>query len=212
MHVVSVNVGLPRTVRWKGRDVTTGIFKEPVEGRMPLRRLNLDGDRQADLAVHGGAEKAVYAYPLEHYAFWREELGKELPFGSFGENLTVLWLPLEDEAAIGDRFRIGTAELRVTQPRLPCYKLGVRFGREDMVKRFLVSGRTGYYLAVEVEGDVGAGDRVERTWRHPAEIPVSEITRVYASERDDVAAIERLVQLDALPEDWRSYFEKKLAA
>ncbi len=212
MHVVSVNVGLPRTVRWKGRDVTTGIFKEPVEGRIPLRRLNLDGDRQADLAVHGGAEKAVYAYPLQHYAFWREELGRELPFGSFGENLTILWLPLEDETAVGDRFRIGTAELRVTQPRLPCYKLGVRFGREDMVKRFLASGRTGYYLAVEVEGDVGAGDRVERTWQHPAQIPVSEITRVYANERGDVGAIERLVGLDALPEDWRTYFQKKLAA
>jgi MOSC domain-containing protein YiiM len=212
MHVVSVNVGLPRTVRWKGRDVTTGIFKEPVEGRIPLRRLNLDGDGQADLTVHGGAEKAVYAYPLEHYAFWRAELGSDLPFGSFGENLTVLWLPLEHETAVGDRFRIGTAELRVTQPRLPCYKLGVRFGREDMVKRFLASGRTGFYLAVEVEGDVGAGDRVERIARHPADIPVSEITRVYASEREDVAAIERLVQLDALPEDWRSYFRKKLAA
>jgi MOSC domain-containing protein YiiM len=212
MHVVSVNVGSPRAVRWKGREVTTGIFKEPVEGRIPLRRVNLDGDGQADLTVHGGAEKAVYAYPLEHYAFWREELGRELPFGSFGENLTVLWLPLEHEAAVGDRFRVGSVELRVTQPRLPCYKLGIRFGREDMVKRFLASGRTGYYLAVEVEGDVGAGDRVERIARHPAGIPVSEITRVYASERNDVAAIQRLVQLDALPEDWRSYFEKKLAA
>jgi MOSC domain-containing protein YiiM len=211
MRVVSVNVGLPRTVRWKGRDVTTGIFKEPVEGRVPLRRLNLDGDRQADLSVHGGAGKAVYAYPLSHYAVWREELGEELPFGAFGENLTVERLPLEEEAAVGDRFRIGTAELVVTQPRLPCYKLGVRFGREDMVKRFLASRRTGYYLAVAVEGDVGAGDHVELIARDPARIPVAEITRVYARDRDDRATIERLVGLDALPDDWRSYFEKQLA-
>ena len=212
MRVVSVNVGLPRSVRWKGRDVTTGIFKQPVEGRIPLRRLNLDGDRQADLSVHGGAAKAVYAYPLEHYAFWREELGEELPFGAFGENLTVEGLPLEQEIAVGDRFRIGTAELVVTQPRVPCYKLGLRFGRDDIVKRFLASRRSGYYLAVEAEGDVGAGDRVETLSRHPARISVAEITRVYASDRDDFATIERLVALDALPEDWRSYFAKRLAA
>jgi MOSC domain-containing protein YiiM len=210
--VVSVNVGLPRSVRWKGRDVTTGIFKAPVAGRVPLRRLNLDGDQQADLSVHGGATKAVYAYPLEHYAFWQEELDEELLFGAFGENLTVKRLPLEEEIAVGDRLRIGTAELVVTQPRLPCYKLGLRFGREDMVKRFLASRRTGYYLAVEVEGDVGAGDRVETLARDPARIPVAEITRVYASDRDDLATIERLVALDALPEDWRRYFAKRLAA
>jgi MOSC domain-containing protein YiiM len=157
MRVVSVNVGLPRSVRWRGRDVTTGIFKEPVEGRVRLQRLNLDGDRQADLAVHGGAGKAVYAYPLEHYAFWREELGQDLTCGAFGENLTVEGLPLEEEMALGDRFKIGSAELVVTQPRVPCYKLGLRFGRDDMPKRFLASRRSGYYLAVEREGSVGAG-------------------------------------------------------
>ena len=210
MRVVSVNVGLPRSVRWKGREVTTGIFKKPVAGRVPLRRLNLDGDRQADLSVHGGAAKAVYAYPLSHYAFWREELGQELTFGAFGENLTVEGLPLEGEAAVGDRFRIGTAELVVTQPRLPCYKLGLRFGREDMVGRFLSSGRTGYYLAVDVEGDVAAGDRVETLARHPARMAVAEITRVFARDRDDLASIERLLAIDALPDDWRSYFQKKL--
>jgi MOSC domain-containing protein YiiM len=210
MRVVSVNVGRPRTVRWKGRRVTTGIFKRPVEGRVTLRRLNLDGDRQADLSVHGGAAKAVYAYPLEHYAFWRKVLGEELPFGAFGENLTVEGLPLEQEVAVGDRFRVGSAELVVTQPRLPCYKLGLRFGREEMVKRFLRSGRTGYYLAVVAEGDIGAGDAVEAVARHPARIPVAEITRVYASDRDDLATIERLVALDALPDDWRRYFAKQL--
>jgi MOSC domain-containing protein YiiM len=210
-QVVSVNVGLPRTVRWKGREVTTGIFKEPVDGRVAIRRLNLDGDGQADLSVHGGAAKAVYAYPLEHYPFWRKRLGTELPLGAFGENLTVERLPLEGEAAIGDRFRIGTAELVVTQPRLPCYKLGLRFGREDMVKQFLASGRTGYYLAVAVEGDVGAGDHIEMVSRYREHIPVAEITRVYARDRDDIAAIDRLVAHDALPEDWRSYFRKRLA-
>lgn len=212
MHVVSVNVGLPRTVRWKGRDVTTGIFKEPVEGRIPLRRLNLDGDGQADLAVHGGAAKAVYAYPSAHYAFWREQLDEDLPFGAFGENLTVQGLPLENEASVGDRFRVGSAELVVTQPRLPCYKLGLRFGRADMVKRFLASGRTGYYLAVEIEGAVAAGDPLEIAARHPAGISIAEITRVYLSDRDDLAAIERLARLDALPVEWRRYFAKRLEA
>jgi len=210
MRVVSVNVGLPRVVRWKGRAVTTGIFKEPVEGSVTLRRTNLDGDRQADLAVHGGATKAVYAYPLEHYQFWHNELAAELTSGAFGENLTVEGLPLEDEIAVGDRLRCGRAELVVTQPRLPCYKLGLRFRREDMVKRFLEGGRTGYYLAVAVEGDVAAGDRIELVARDPARIPVSEITRVYVSGRRDRAAIARLVALEALPDDWRAYFARQL--
>jgi MOSC domain-containing protein YiiM len=192
--------------------VTTGIFKEPVDGRVTLRRLNLDGDRQADLKVHGGAAKAVYAYPLEHYPFWRTELGLELPFGAFGENLTVEGLPLEDDAAIGDRFRVGGAELVVTQPRIPCYKLAVRFARSDMVRRFLGSGRTGYYLAVETEGEVERGDRVEPISRHPARMPVADVTRVFARDHDDVATIERLVAVDALPEDWRRYFVEKLLA
>jgi MOSC domain-containing protein YiiM len=210
MRVVSVNVGLPRSVRWERRDVTTGIFKEPIGGRVSIRRLNLDGDRQADRTVHGGAAKAVYAYPLGHYAFWREQLGEELPCGAFGENLTVEGLPLEEDVAIGDRLRIGTAELVVTQPRLPCYKLGLRFGRNDMVKRFLAGGRTGYYLAVALEGDVGAGDRAEMLTRHPAHIPVAEITRAYASDRHDLPAIQRLVALTALPDDWRRYFATRL--
>jgi MOSC domain-containing protein YiiM len=207
MRVVSVNVGLPRTVRWKRREVTTGIFKEPVAGRVRVRRLNLDGDRQADLKVHGGAAKAVYAYPLEHYAFWRHELGRELPIGAFGENLTVEGVPLEDEVAVGDRFRVGTAMLVVTQPRLPCYKLALRLGRDDIIKRLLVSGRTGYYLAVETEGDVAAGDRVEEIARHAERISVAAVTRAYTGDRRD---LERLVALDALPDDWRTFFAQKL--
>src|SRR3954470_18185747 len=125
MRVASVNVGIPRVVRSNGRDVTTGIFKSPVEGRVPVRRLNLDRDRQADLAVHGGPAKAVYAYPLEHYAYWQEQLQGGLAVGAFGGNLPVVGLPPEGEVAIGDRLRVGTADLVVTQPRLPCYKLGV---------------------------------------------------------------------------------------
>jgi MOSC domain-containing protein YiiM len=211
-RVVSVNVAVPRTVRWKGRNVTTGIFKKPVAGRIAVRRLNLDGDGQGDLSVHGGPEKAVYAYPLEHYDYWQEQLEEELPFGSFGENITVGGLPLEDGIALGDRFRVGTAELVVTQPRLPCYKLGLRFGREDMAKRFLAAGRTGYYLAVTAEGLVGAGDSVEVLARDSARVAVSEITRLFARDRNDLEAIARLVALDALPDDWRSYFEEELAA
>lgn len=211
MRVVSVNAGVPRTVRVRGREVTTGIFKAPVAGRVPVRRLNLAGDGQADLALHGGAAKAVYAYPLEHYAFWRDELARELPPGAFGENLTVAGMPLEDEVAVGDRFRVGSAELVVTQPRLPCYKLALRLERRDVVRRFLASGRTGYYLAVEAEGDVAAGDRIETVARHPARIPVAEVTRVYASRRREVASIERLIALDALPDDWRAYLANRLA-
>ncbi len=159
MNLISVNTGLPREVIWHGIQVTTGIFKQPIEGRVALRKLNLDGDRQADLTVHGGEHKAVYCYPLAHYGYWREELpGQALPMGAFGENFTTDGL-LEDSVHIGDRFSVGSAEVIVTQPRLPCYKLGVRFQSDDMVKRFLASGRTGFYLAVTREGEVGADEK-----------------------------------------------------
>src|SRR6266704_1779714 len=157
MKIVSLNVGLPREVIWHGIKVTTGIFKQPVQGRVALRKLNLDGDRQADLTVHGGEHKAVYCYPLEHYDYWRRELpGRELPMGVFGENFTTDGL-LEDSVHLGDRFSIGSAEVVVTQPRLPCYKLGIRFQSDDMVKRFFASGQTGFYLAVDRGGEVRAG-------------------------------------------------------
>jgi MOSC domain-containing protein YiiM len=161
MKVLSVNVGRPREVEWRRDTVETAIYKTPVGGRVAVKRLNLDGDQQADLSVHGGPEKAVYAYPSEHYAYWRAELPDEpLPWGAFGENLSIEGL-FEPQVRIGDRLRIGTAELVVTQPRLPCFKLNIRFQRRDMVKRFLRSGRTGFYLAVFLEGDVGAGDPIE---------------------------------------------------
>lgn len=157
--VISVNVGAPRRVTWNGRNVTTAIFKEPTAGRVKMRRLGIEGDQQADLTVHGGADKAVYAYPSEHYSYWQGELQRSLPWGMFGENLTTAGL-LEDSVHLGDRFRIGSAELVVTQPRFPCYKLGIKFGSMEMVQRFLNSGRSGFYFAVELEGEVGAGDSI----------------------------------------------------
>lgn len=213
MKLVSVNVSLPREVIWKGKTVTTGIFKEPVSGRVTLRRLNLDGDRQADLSVHGGPDKAVYFYPAEHYQYWRRELPEmDLPFGMFGENLTTDGI-LETGVSIGDRIRVGGAEVMATQPRLPCYKLAVRFQSDDMVKRFLESGRTGFYGSVLREGEVGAGDAVEVMARDERQIPVPEITRLYITKRYDRADLEtvrRVTQVQALPESWRSYFRTRL--
>lgn len=213
MRTVSVNVGLPREVLWHGRSVTTGIFKKPVEGHVAVRKLNLDGDRQADLRAHGGEHKAIYCYPVEHYAYWKRELpGHELSMGSFGENLTTEGM-LEDEVRLGDRWRIGSAETVVTQPRLPCYKLGIRFQSDDMVKRFLESNRTGFYLAVVREGDVGAGDEIKVIARDPIAVPVSEITRLYVAKRyaeSDVASVRRAMQVEGLPEGWKEYFRERL--
>jgi MOSC domain-containing protein YiiM len=160
MRLLSVNAGLPREVEWQGRNVLTSIFKEPVPGRVRVERLNLDGDRQSDLTVHGGVYKAVYVYPSEHYPFWREQLGRpELAPGAFGENFTTEGL-LETAVRIGDRLRIGSADFVVTQPRTPCFKLQIRFGRLDMVRRFMRSGRCGFYLAVTREGEVEKGDEI----------------------------------------------------
>jgi MOSC domain-containing protein YiiM len=210
MRLLSVNVGQPRQVVWKGRTVTTGIFKEPVAGRVPLRRHNLDGDAQADLSVHGGPYKAVYLYPAEHYAAWRQELpDMALPWGMFGENFTTEGI-LEATMHIGDRLRIGTAVVRVTEPRMPCYKLGLRFGRDDILKRFLASGRTGLYVAVEHEGEVEAGETFTLLSRDNHGVTVADITRVYAHEKDDVDTMQRLVHLPNLSAPWRAYFQEQL--
>ena len=210
MRLVSVNIGHPREVIYKGKTVTTGIFKEPVAGRIRLRTLNLDGDRQADLSVHGGLSKAAYAYPIEHYEYWREQLpGVDLPWGMFGENFTTEGLR-EDSVNIGDRFRIGSAEVMVTEPRLPCYKLAAKFGRDDIIKRFLHSGRTGFYFAVMQEGEVGTGDGIELVSRDEHSVTVADITRLYVREKDDVGTLRRAVQVTALPESWRVYFGKRI--
>jgi len=213
MKLVSLNTGLPTEVTWHGQNVVTGIYKQPVKGRVALRKLNLDGDRQADLTVHGGAHKAVYCYQLAHYAYWKPELrGRDLPLAMFGENFTIDG-PLEDAIYLGDRLSVGSAEVVVTQPRLPCYKLGIRFGSDDMVRRFLASGRTGFYLAVIREGEVGAGDEIEVIARDPNAVPVSEVTRLYVAKRfgeADIASLRRALRVEALPESWKEYFRELL--
>jgi MOSC domain-containing protein YiiM len=209
MKVLSVSVGQPREVVADDRLVRTSIFKSPVTGRIPIRNKNLTGDRQSDLTVHGGRAKAVYAYPYEHYAFWREQLpGVDLQPAHFGENLTLEGL-LEDGVHLGDRLRIGSAELLVTQPRLPCYKLGIRFGRADMVKRFLASRRTGFYLAVAIEGSVGAGDTVEILERHPAAISIPELLRMYLNEHPSPDRVMEAVAIPALSDAWRTELQKR---
>jgi len=209
-----VNVGLPREVMWHGRAVTTGIYKRPVAGQVGLRKLDLDGDRQADLSVHGGKDKAVYCYPIEHYDYWRKELPRrELPMGMFGENFTTDGL-VEDSVHLGDQFSVGSAEVVVTQPRMPCYKLGVRFQSDDMVRRFLASGRTGFYLAVKREGEVGAGDEIKVISRDENAVPVSEITRLYVAKRyneADATSLRLALRVAALPENWKAYFRERLA-
>jgi MOSC domain-containing protein YiiM len=212
MRVLSVNVGLPREVTWRGKPVTTSIYKDPVDGRVPLRRLNLDGDRQADLRVHGGSDKAVYAYPAEFYELWsRERPELELGPGTFGENLTIEGL-LDDDVSVGDRFRVGTAELVVTQPRLPCFKLGIRMGRDAFVTEFLERGLLGFYLAVAHEGAVAAGDPIVEVARDLRAFRVTEVARLYARDREDVEGLRRAAALDALPESWRDHFAGRLAA
>jgi MOSC domain-containing protein YiiM len=210
MRVLSVNVGLPREVTWRGKPVRTGIYKEPATGRVPLRRLNLDGDGQADLRVHGGPDKAVYAYPSEYYELWSRER-PELEFGpgTFGENLTTEGL-LDEHVSIGDCFRFGTAELVVTQPRLPCFKLGIKMGRDEFVTEFLERGLFGFYLAVTREGDVEAGDPILAVTRDPHRFGVTELARLYARDRDDVESMRRAAELDVLPDSWRDFFRKRV--
>ena len=210
MRLVSVSVGLPRDVVWKGKAVTTGIFKAPVDGPVALRRHNLEGDRQADLSVHGGPTKAVYLYPTAHYDYWRSELGEpELAWGGFGENFTVDGLD-EESVCIGDEFRVGSARLVVTEPRMPCFKLGIRFNRADMVKRFLKSQRTGFYFSVAQEGVVEAGDQLERVAEHRDGLRVADVMRLYTTDRSDESLLRRAIAVSALPGSWRGYFEHQL--
>jgi MOSC domain-containing protein YiiM len=208
--LISVNVGRPRVVISNGDPVSTGIFKAPAPGRVMLRTLNLDGDGQADLSVHGGPSKAVYVYPSEHYDYWKRELPEiELRWGMFGENFTSAGLS-ESELNIGDRFRIGSAIVMVTEPRMPCYKLGIRFGRPDIVKRFLASERTGFYFAVLREGDVAAGDPIQLMERREHSLKVSDVTRLYTREKHNSELLHRAIEVEALPESWRSYFQHQL--
>jgi MOSC domain-containing protein YiiM len=211
MRLLSVNVGQPREVQWRGETIQTSIWKSPVAGRVRVTTQNVAGDRQADPAVHGAPDMTVYAYPSEHYAFWRDQLpGMDLPWGVFGENLSVQGL-LEDGVRIGDRLRIGSTELIVTQPRLPCFKLGIRFGRKDIVKRFQQSGRTGFYLSVLQEGEVSAGDTIQHLKTSDESLTVSDIVSLVDDKEPDPALLRRAAELSALPLSWREHFQKQLA-
>jgi MOSC domain-containing protein YiiM len=210
VKLISLNVARPRLTLYKGASINTGIFKTPVSGRIALRTLNLDGDRQADLSVHGGPFKAVYAYPSEHYGFWRQELpAMELPWGTFGENFTTEGLS-EDDLHVGDRFRIGSAVLMVRQPRMPCYKLAARFQRDDMIERFLVSGRSGFYFSVEQEGEVAKADSFELISQNRDGITIAEMNRLFVHERYNRALLQKAIATAALPESWREYFLPRL--
>ena len=207
MKLHSVNVSQPKDVAYNGKMVRTGIFKEPVKGKVWLRKLGLDGDGHGDPAVHGGIDKAVYAYPIEHYEHWRRELGRdELQFGQFGENFTVEGL-LEEETHIGDVFQIGGTQVEVTQPRVPCFKLGVKMGLSMFPKHFLASERSGFYLRVLVEGTVGAGDLIERIKIDSARLSIKEIHHLYHFDRFNRQGIKRVLDVSALSGSWRESFE-----
>ena len=210
MKVISLNVGRPRLLSWKGDTFSTGIFKEPVAGRVMLRRTNLDGDRQADLSVHGGPDKAVYGYPSEHYSYWKKELGgPALPWGAFGENFTTEGLP-EREVRVGDRYRVGAAVVMAKTPRIPCFKLAAKFQRDDMIERFLHSGRSGYYFSVLEEGEVGMGDEFQFL---SAETPTVSIFEAFAAYTSlDLELLQRGAAAVALPESWREHFHTRAHA
>jgi len=210
MKLISVSVGRPRQVTWRGKSVMTSIWKSPVEGEVRVTTLNLQGDEQSDLSVHGGADKAVYVYPSEHYAYWRVELpGADLPWGGFGENFTTEGL-LEEHVRIGDRLRVGSAEFVVTQPRMPCFKLGIRFDRPDIVKRFLRARRTGFYLSVTREGSVTAGDPIEFAAREEHGVTVADIVDLYTRDSENEGLLRRAVALTSLPRSWRNHFRQRL--
>lgn len=210
MKLISVNVAQPRELVWKGHIVTTGIFKEPIAGRVAVGKHNLDGDRQADLSVHGGAAKAVYAYASEHYDFWREELPDvEFAWGKFGENLTTQGLS-EDAAFIGDHFRIGSSILMVTQPRLPCYKLAAKFNRDDIIERFLHSGRNGIYFSVLEEGELGVGDQIKLLQREQTEISIATVVQMFLGQITNPSLIEKAAALSVLPPFWRKRFRSMI--
>jgi len=212
VKLVSVNVGRPRRVDWNGTVIFTSIWKTPVSGSVSVRALNIDGDEQSDLSVHGGRDKAVYAYPSEHYASWADELREvQLEPASFGENLTTEGL-LETDVRIGDRIRVGTAEFVVTQPRLPCFKLGLRMGRHDMIERFVARNRSGFYLRVAAEGVLEIGSRIEFLSRVPDSPTVAEMSALRNGLVDDRDLLKRAIGAPALTPGWRDHFQKRLAS
>jgi len=209
VRLISVNTGRPREIAVDKHIVQTSIWKSPREGRLRVATLNIEGDEQSDLTVHGGPYKAVYCYPSEHYAYWREQFpGMDLPWGVFGENLTTQGL-LETGVCIGDRFQIGTAEFQVTQPRSPCFKLGIRFGRDDMIKRFLASGRSGFYVSVVREGDIARGDDIRVVERAAGSMSVRDIFVLHFDDEGKEDALRRAAGLPGLSPGWRDHFRKR---
>jgi MOSC domain-containing protein YiiM len=209
MQLISVNVGMPREVPWHDITISTGIYKKPVVGDVIVGKLNLAGDGQADLTVHGGPDKAAYAYPAEHYGFWRDEFPEmPLTWGYFGENLTTTGLR-EEAVHIGDKFKIGSATFTVTQPRLPCYKLALRFGRDDIIKRFLASRRSGFYFSVAEEGKVSSTSPIEIVHRDPEKVSVVDLINLFLGMPQDDAILERALRIDALPRDWKLELEAR---
>lgn len=212
MKLISVNVSSPKEIQYKGETVTTGIFKKPVPGRVMLRELNLDGDGQADSTVHGGIHQAVYVYPFEHYDYWKQKLDREdLPYGQFGENFTVVGMT-EDQVHIGDVFRIGSASVQITQPRVPCYKLAIKMNLPKFPKLFMASGRTGFYLRVLQEGEVGAGDAIERIEVAPEKMTVQEVFHLAFGDHDDREALNKALRVRSLSPGWHGMFAERLAA
>jgi len=210
MKLLSINVGLPRNVQWQGKTVRTSIWKSPVNGRIRVSKLNLQGDEQSDLSVHGGKDKAVYAYPSEHYSYWRRQFPDlDFPWGAFGENFTTEGL-LEEKVRIGDRFQIGSAEFIVRQPRMPCFKLGIRFNRPDMIKHFLESRRSGFYFAVLNEGEVAAGEPIHPVSRQEDSLTIVDIVNLYTKDPETPELLQRAIELPALPENWKDYFRRRL--
>jgi len=210
MRVISVNVGLPIKVNFGKEIVNTAIFKNPIKHRIKLYKLNLEGDKQADLTVHGGIDKAVYSYPSEHYKFWKKEIKDfEYSWGTFGENLTTEGL-VEDVVNIGDKFRIGSAKVVATQPRMPCYKLAVRFGRMDIIRRFMESERSGIYFKVAQEGEIGVEDKIELIKTDENKVTIRDIVRLQTNGGRDTDMMNRAIKVKDLPDGWRNYFMEKL--
>jgi MOSC domain-containing protein YiiM len=210
MKLTSVNVGQPQPVTFAGQTLNTAIFKSPVEGRVSVGGLNVEGDKQANLDVHGGEHKAVYAYPAEHYSTWQKELGRgDLSAGAFGENFTVEGM-LEDDVYIGDRYRIGSVLLEITQPRVPCKNLAARFQSPLLVRQFLNSQRSGFYLRVLEEGEVRAGDLIAREHRDPDSMSIKAIHTLLFFDNENTDGIRAATQIPALSEEWRSQLAELL--
>src|SRR6478672_4310942 len=209
-QLLSVNVGLPRDIDWKGKTVCTAVWKDAVHGRRKVGKLNIEGDGQGDLRGHGGEQRAVLVYQIDSYRYWERQLGrKDFVFGQFGENFTVEGMS-DDEVCIGDRYRIGSALFEVTQPRVTCYRVGLRMNEPRMPALLTSSGRPGFYFRVLQEGEVGAGDEIVKVGDADQRMTVAEINALLYSPKHPRGSLERALRIDALSPGWRSSFEAVL--